>query len=340
MPVRLSCWSIALLAVVLTGALRGQGCVAVPADTPAIGSPSSAPFGNNNPNDPIFSDLRYQVLVPRTMLGTQPLRIRDLQVAPAGSRVRQLQALTLTLGHNAAGQLANPMSANLGAPTVTRHVEQWLVPTIANTWSSLGVPLDFLFDPAIGDLVIEFRVIGGGALGGSGTAGMRTDQALPYQWTPGGGTTGSSFAGGGIKLRLCTDTHGLLELGGGCRGSNNLVPQLGYTGSAAVGGGGLQVTLADGRIAPASPVVLLWSFDVRPAPLDLAAIGASGCSTHLYGDVLDVVLTGNGTAAVPLAVPAAPFPCLPLWNQWLVFDPAANPFGLVTSNLGRILVGN
>ena len=44
--------------------LTAQGCLAIPADTPGFGAPSATPFGNNNATDPVFSDTRYQLLVP------------------------------------------------------------------------------------------------------------------------------------------------------------------------------------------------------------------------------------------------------------------------------------
>lgn len=320
--------------------LRAQGCVAVPADDPASGSPSSAPFGNNNPNDPIFSDLRYQLLVPRALLPNQPFRIFDLQFAPAGSRVRQLRDLTITLGHNPSGQLSAAMQTNFTGQTRSSRVQQWLVPTTANGWSPLGMAFDFVFDPSLGDLVVEFRVVGGGALGGAGTAGFRTDQAIPYVWTPGGGFSGNAFAGGGIKLRLCTDAHNLLALGGGCAGASGLPPRLGYAGSAQVGGPGLTVQLADAPPAANTPALLLWSFDLRSQPIDLLPLGAPLCLAQVFADVTTIALANGGNASATLAVPPAPFPCVPLWNQWLVSDPAANAFGATLSNPGRILVGN
>jgi hypothetical protein len=331
-------FAAALLAAV--AAPRAQGCVAVPSDDPAFGSPSSAPFGNNNPSDPIFSDLRYQLLVPRALLPNQPFRIRDLQFAPAGSRGRKLDDLTITLGHNPSGQLSAAMQGNFTGPTRSARVQQWLAPTTANAWSSLGMAFDFVFDPALGDLVVEFRVIGGGAVGGSGTAGFRTDPAIPYVWTPGGGFSGNAFAGGGLKLRLCTDTFGTLALGGGCAGSGGIAPRLGYAGSAQVGGGGLVVTLADAPTAANTPAVLLWSFDLRSQPVDLGLLGAPGCVAYVFADVTAVALANGGVASAALSVPAAPFPCVPLWNQWLVFDPPANAFGATLSNPGRVLVGN
>ncbi len=331
--------SLAILAIAFAS-LRAQGCRAIPADDPGFGSPSSAPFGNNNPNDPIFSDLRYQLMVPRALLPNSPFRIRDLRVAPAGSRVRQLLDVTITMGHNPSGQLSSSMQSNFVGAVASSRVQQWFVPTTANTWCPLGMAFDFVFDPALGDLVVEFRVIGGGALGGAGTAGFRTDSAIPYVWTPGGGFSGNAFSGGGIKLQLCTDTHGLLALDGGCAGSNALAPRLAFAGSAQVGGPGLTVHVSNAPAAAPALAVLAWSFTLPSQPIDLALLGAPSCLAYAGADFTNIAITSNGTSFVSLAMPSAPFPCVPLWAQWAVFDAAANPLGVTVSNPGRVLVGN
>ncbi len=323
--------------LVAAGVARAQTCFAVPTNTPQLGAPSQVPFGNNNPTDPIFSDTRYQVLVPAAMLGGQPLHVCDVEVAPAGTRLRTFDELTVTLAHNAAGQLNNPMSGNLHAPATTTTTRRWLLPTTANSWAPMGLAFDFDYDPSLGDLVVEFRVRGGGALTGSGTAGLRTDQALPYGWTAGGGDVGSFFAGGGIKLRLCTDTFGALALGGGCAGAA-ATPTLSYAGSAQRGGAGLSVTL--GQAPPATPAAaLVWSFGLRTDPLDLSALGAPGCFAHVFGDVVYLVPASQGAASFSFSPPASAPACVALWNQWVMLDPGQNPAALVVSNPGRVLVG-
>ena len=330
--------SVLALLVVAVSSLRAQACVSVPSNDPAFGSPSSAPFGNNNPSDPIFSDLRYQLMVPRSLLPAAPFRIRDLEFAPAGSRGRKLDDIVVTLGHNANGALAAAMQTNFTGPTRSARAQQWLVPTTANTWCSFGLPIDFDFDPSLGDLVVEFRVIGGGAVGGAGTAGFRTDSAIPYVWTPGGGFSGNAFQGGGIKLRLCSDSNGTLELGGGCAGSGGAQPRLQFGGSAQVGGAGLSVQLA---AAPQTALaILVWSFSLRSDPLDLGLLGAPACVAYVFDDATSIAITNLGATASQIAMPSAPFPCTPLWFQWVVFDPAANPAGITTSNPGFVLVGS
>jgi hypothetical protein len=333
--------ALVLLALVSASRLASaQSCIALPSDTPALGSPSSVPFGNNNPNDPIFSATRTQILVPRALLPAAPLRICDLAVAPAGSRLRRLGAIAVTLAHNPRGQLANPMSQNLGAPAATVRTEHWLLPTTANTWCSLGLPFDFVYDPRLGDLLVEFVVRDAGALSGSGTAGMRTSQELPYQWTTGDGESGTSFAGGGIKLRICTSDARMLVLGGGCPGSNGLVPRLDYAGSAAPGGTGFEVRLADGPSAPGSLGVLFFGFALRTTPLDLGVLGASGCLSHPSWDLSFNVALASGAQSLAFVVPPGIYPCLHAWNQWLVLEAGASALAIALSNPGHLLIAN
>ena len=331
---------VALALISSAGLSVAQSCLAIPSDTPGLGSPSNVPFGNNNVTDPVFSDTRYQVLIAAALMGNQPRHICDLQVATSGSRLREFEELTVTLGHNSSGQLLSQMNLNLSGPSQVVSVSRWRLPTTASTWTPLGLSFDFMYDPAIGDLVVEFRVRGGGAASGVGSAGLRTDQSLPYVWTQGGGYSGNAFSGGGIKLKLCSDTNNLLALGGGCVGSNGATPELSYSGSAMLGGAGFQVHLSNGASNPASPVALVWSFGLRTLPVDLGLIGATGCSTHCFGDVSELLFSTGGSVSQQLVPPNAPLVCLPVWNQWFVFDPGANSLGVTTSNLGRVIVGS
>jgi hypothetical protein len=333
--------ALLVVMVLVSGAEESvaQSCLAIPSDTPGLGSPSNVPFGNNNVTDPVFSDTRYQVLVAASLMGNQPRQICDLQIATSGSRLREFEELTVTLGHNSSGQLASQMTQNLSGPSQVVSVSRWRLPTTANTWTPLGLAFDFMYDPAIGDLVVEFRVRGGGAASGVGSAGLRTSQSLPYVWTQGGGYSGNAFSGGGIKLRLCSDTNNLLALGGGCVGSNGAAPELSYSGSAMLGGAGFEVHLNQGPANSSSPVALVWSFGLRTLPIDLGLIGATGCNTHCFGDLSQLLFANGGSVSQQLVPPNAPLVCLPIWNQWFVFDPGANPLGVTTSNLGRVIVG-
>ncbi|HEX6813556.1 MAG TPA: PPC domain-containing protein [Planctomycetota bacterium] len=78
-----------------------------------------------------------------------------------------------------------------------------------------------------------------------------------------------------------------------------------------------------------------------PLPFDLTAIGAPGCSLN----VDPVVLTAGMTDAAGLAekidvLPSSPvFRGFVLWDQVIVQNLAANPFGIQISNHGRMITG-
>jgi len=79
-----------------------------------------------------------------------------------------------------------------------------------------------------------------------------------------------------------------------------------------------------------------------PFPLDLGFLGMPGC--HLFTGLAftDIaLLDGSGTGSYPVSLsPAAQWLGLLFYTQWACLDPAANAFGLTTSNYGRVLCGN
>jgi hypothetical protein len=199
----------------------------------------------------------------------------------------------------------------------------------------------FRYDPANGLLVLEFFVREAAAGPGGGDVGFRTDPSIPFVWR-----SGSSFnngileAGGGIKLRFCTDTHGFLVYGdGGCSGSNGVRPTLAYGGSPQLGST-MQVGVSGGPTAPGTVGVLAWSFRPRVGPFALDVFGAPGCSAYVFGDVATWIVTSGGAHTVSLPLAPGLAPGFPIWNQWFFFDPPANALGLCGSNFGRFMIGH
>ncbi len=331
-------FSLLAAATVLPPALIAQSCLHLAGNTPGAGTPDPRPLGNGNPVDPTYSTQRYQVQVPTAVLGTQNLKIVELFVAPADSQLRTFTELQVRMGHNP-NPLTTQMATNFvgfTARPVQHNAIAWQ--TTANQWQPLGMAFAFDYKPANGMLVLEFFVRGAGASGGGGVPGMRTDPGIPFVWTSGQGYSGTQVAGGGIKLRFCTDYHGYLEYEvGGCPGSNGLVPQLTYAGSAQIGST-VQVLLADGL--PSTQAVLVWSFTPRVGPFDLVGVGAPACLAYVFPDVATTHTVVGGTSSVSLALPLGLTSGLAIWNQWLVIDPTVNSLGISMSNLGRFLIGN
>ena len=324
----------------LAAGLAAQSCVFYPSDTPATGAADPRPFGNGVPTHATYGTMRYQIQVPTAVLGTQPIDIREIHVAPAGSYTRSFADLQLRLGHN-----SNPITTQmvLNMPGFTSRPVQFTsitLPTVGDQWLPLGMAHEFHHDPALGMLVLEFFVRQASAAGGAGDVGFRTDPSIPFIWTSGSGYNGTAVAGGGIKLRFCTDTHGFIEYGsGGCTGSNGQRPLLTYAGSAQLGGT-MQIQLANGPVVPNTIAVLVFSFVPRVGPFDLGVFGAPGCTAWVFGDVANWMTTGTGTQSVSLFLPPGLVPGFPIWNQWFLFDPPANAFGVTGSNFGRFMVGN
>ena len=78
-----------------------------------------------------------------------------------------------------------------------------------------------------------------------------------------------------------------------------------------------------------------------PLPLDIGILGAPGCNARVSLDLVDTCLGANNTATWNLPLPnnAALLGFL-IYNQAMVFDPAANAFGFALSDAHAALLGN
>lgn len=321
--------------------LHAQNCVFLPSDTPAAGTPDFRPLGNGNPLDPTYSDMRYQIQLPASVLGNQPFDIQELYVAPAGSHQRTFTTIRVRFGHN-----PNPMGAQMvfnttGFTASPIQYFEFQFDSTANEWLPLGMSHPFTYNPALGSLNLEFLVRDAGVQpGGTGSVGLRTDPSIPFVWTSGQGYNGTLVPGGGIKVRLCTDAHGTIEYGvGGCTGSNGLRPTLSYGGSTQIGST-LQIQLNDAPPANGSLAFLVYSTVPRQGPLDLSPLGMTGCDARVFGSVILTETINGGSHQVPLPLPIGLPSGVRFWNQWFCLDLGANAFGLTASNFGRFLIGS
>ncbi|MBL8754496.1 MAG: hypothetical protein JNK15_14425 [Planctomycetes bacterium] len=326
------------LALVLGTGLAAQHCRYYPADSPATGAADPRPLGNGNPADPTYGTMRYQMQIPAAVLGPNPLDIVELFVAPAGAATRTFSEIQVRMGHNP-NPLTTTMATNFvgfTARPVQHNVLEFA--TLADQWQPLGMAFPFTYNPANGMLVLEFFVRDAGATGGPANAGLRTDPSIPFVWTSGSGYGGTAVAGGGIKLRFCTDHYGFVEYSvGGCPGSNAQEPRLSYAGSPQVGNT-VQIQLSN---VPASPTlaVLVYGLTPRVGPVDLGFLGSPGCASRTLADVTTTHVVSGGAASVALPLPPGLPAGFPLWNQWFVIDLPANAFGLTSSDYSRFMIG-
>lgn len=83
----------------------------------------------------------------------------------------------------------------------------------------------------------------------------------------------------------------------------------------------------------------LWLFGTTPANVALDGLGMFGCSLLVnYVVVLGTVADGTGLAQMTIALPDDPVYLGDFYSQWAWFEPAANPFGFVTSRGFHVLV--
>lgn len=334
--------SVLLLALAASSAsLQAQTCVFVPSDSPGTGVTSFRPLGNGNPADPTFADMRYQVQIPASVMGNQPFSIKELYVAPAGSHERTFTEIKVRLGHNPNSMGATMVFNTVGFTATPVQYNQIQFGSTADEWLPLGMASAFTYNPAFGSLNVEFQVRDAGVLpGGTGDVGLRTDPSIPYVWAPGQSYNGTLVAGGGIKLRLCTDTYGTIEYGsGGCIGSNGQRPTLSYGGSAQIGST-LQVQLSGAPSANGSIAILVYSAVPRSGPLDLTPLGMTGCDARVFANLTLTEIINGGSHQVPLTLPIGLPTGIRYWNQWFCIDLSANTFGLTASNFGGFVIGS
>ncbi len=75
-------------------------------------------------------------------------------------------------------------------------------------------------------------------------------------------------------------------------------------------------------------------------PFDLTAIGMSGCTLYTSLDLTVPMVNQGGSATWTLPVPNVPaLAGAKFYDQAVVFDPLANPAGLITSNAQSGTVG-
>ncbi len=84
------------------------------------------------------------------------------------------------------------------------------------------------------------------------------------------------------------------------------------------------------------------SWNGTPLPFDLGLFGAPGCDLLTSADVLVTrTVNAQGKASFQYNVPLSlPLIGQHLYNQWAVWDPMANAFGLAFSNGGDGVIGN
>jgi hypothetical protein len=318
-----------------------QGCVHFPDANAATGAATTSPFGTNDANNLVLANQAILFKVPASSFPPRRVNISAIGFASEVTCTRHFGTIGVRFGHGPNPTLDPLFSANMpGFTNLAMQQEDWVWHTPANQWSFLGLDTGYVYDPTLGDLVIQIFVSGAWSTG-NGPFGFHGDPTTPsvlqqgWRFQPGRGVVGT----GAPKVRVCWDATDLQVFGGGCVGSNGLTPRLSFTGTAALGAN-FSIRLRDA--APTSPGgVLFLSVHARALPLDITGFGAPGCALHTFFDFNIPVLFQQGAADLPLTMPNLPgLIGGKLFCEWIVLDGAANPLGVSVSDFGRILIGS
>lgn len=353
--------SFLLTSLALTAVLAAQtqpGIVWHP-DNSTVGGGNAFPWGSEG--------IRYQTIVANAQLPARPVVIRDVFVAlPANSTYADTEIvygdIEIRMGITQQLQATGNWTTNNPNPA-TVYRGPLRVAFKKGQWTGIGLPTPYLFLPlsAADNLCFEVIIWQVRARGSGATsqttpnfyyplAGGNVNRAFLYQWVQNGGHGNPGVPlrdSGGNKLGLLIDDGNVVVLGD--KGCNSSAPQPSRLSIGVPAGTwpkqGAQLTLTLSGALPNSPAFLCLgsndqSFGALTLPFDLGALQAPGCM--LWTDILLTVgapVLGNGTATVPLALPAA---TAGLWftATWVGFDAQANALGLVTSDYAKLLVGS
>jgi hypothetical protein len=334
--------SIFLVAGLVLGASNAQTaqCWYATDNSASTGTCNLIPFGTT-PTDPTWSNQKYQQLVAASTIGTTPTVISEIGFAPCGTGLHEFATLKITMDQTTNVPLSTTFASNLSAAAVVvLDTKNYRWNKVANTWNKIGLQKSYLFVPQRGDIVVDIEVT---AVGGAGSAGFHRSGTMQrvyaFGWTGTPPLTGSTDQAA-QKIELCTNTGDLQAFGLGCRGSNQQVPTLSYSGTPRIG----TLFNTDLSNGPATRPAFLavGASSGLPFPIDMTSAGYTGCTIYTWFDWPPIILatSASGTASVPIAIPNSnSLLNLRLYQQFICFDPGANPGNGTSSNYGRLLIG-
>jgi hypothetical protein len=131
--------------------------------------------------------------------------------------------------------------------------------------------------------------------------------------------------------------------GVGCPGTAGVPTLAAAPGQRPVVGQSFRLSLVN--LPPGAPVLLTVGFSTEvagplPLPLELGPLGMPSCWLWASLDVAYGLANANGTASLVLPIPNDPRHAgLVFYDQGFVFDPGANPAGVIVTNAGEGHVG-
>lgn len=331
----------AALSAVACVSLSAQGSIFVPDANTGTGGSNVIPFGTSKTST-TWSNQRYQTLIPASFAKNQAVIIRDLGFVPTRTNRHSFDSIKVTIAVTQANNLSSTFATNITTrPIVVLNATNYTVNWTANTWSRLGLQRSFTWVPQLGNLVIDMELRGTGGVGTS-TSGFRRSTTIErkyaFGWTtnpPAMGNTTRSLAA--LKIELVQSSGSANVFGQGCRGSNG-IPTISYSGAPALGRT-LTTQVSNAR-ANGVAIGVIGFNNSSPFPIDLTSAGAPDCRLYQSPDVLAGQATGTGSFSQALLIPNDPkLVGVTYYQQYFVFEPTLNPLKLVSSNYGRVVIG-
>ncbi len=133
-------------------ALLGVSTPTLASTTVNYGSPSPSAINNTAPS----STPTLQTVYSHTLFGSSPVVISAIDLFLGNTSIPNTQTYTITLSTSAnpVGSLSSTFANNLGADAATFYTGVPGAPAYPGTWVSFS-GTDFLYDPNLGDLLVQ-----------------------------------------------------------------------------------------------------------------------------------------------------------------------------------------
>ena len=294
---------------------------------------------------------KAQLLVPVADLPQVPSLLQDVAFLPLlidqAFGIYHYDRLRVTFAQTTSSVLSTTFANNLqnNVQVVLDRVDHYWTPNgHANPalWPAcLGLDVPYMFDPALGNLVIDIENEGAAQTVGTGFYGFlrsTTQTVASYGWSGTAPATGAVQTAG-LAVFVVRDAAAFEEMGRPCFTSQNTRPFLfDRTFGQPKLGNNQRFDLVSG--VPNALALMIGGFSLVHA--DLAVIGAPTCTLHPQLDFTGLYqLNTAGELTTTAGVPNDPvLSGLRVWFQIAVFDPAANPAGIAMSSYAYLRIGS
>ncbi len=308
----------------------------VPDNLTASGTCNVIPFGSSSTTSSFYNQ-RYQCKATAADLGSTANLITGIGFSPCSSGVATYGMLEVTFDHHPAGSPLDPTFDNNLTPAAVTVLmaSNFTWNLTADVWNEMGLQDVFVYN-GVDDLVVDIK-----ATDAIAPSGFHRDTRQRLYWFANSGPAAPSgtLGNAALKFEISMLTAKLSSYGTSCAGSNG-TPVHTLGGSSQLGG------TADLDVSSGAPNALSFCvfgfYNGAPFPLDLTAQGMPGCLQYIGPDLsIAVLLDAAGNGSLPFPVPNnGNLVNVRFFTQYAILDPAANAAGIVSTNYGRVYVGN